>query len=63
MKTTMAKVSKAIFIIKTENTVDANTLMRVAAMIISKYVDWKSKEVNEERSHIWEKSFLKSRKP
>ena len=55
MKTTMAKVSKAIFIIKTENTVDANTLMRVAAMIISKYVDWKSKEVNEERSHIWEK--------
>ena len=55
VKTTMAKVSKAIFIIKTENTVDANTLMRVAAKIISKYVDCKSKEVNEERSHIWEK--------
>ena len=55
MKTTMAKVSKAIFIIKTENTVDANTLMRVAEKIISKYVDCKSKEVNEETSHIWEK--------
>ena len=55
VKTTMAKVSKAIFIIKTENTVDANTLMRVAAKIISKYVDCKSKEVNEETSHIWEK--------
>ena len=55
MKTTMAKVSKAIFIIKTENTVDANTLMRVAAKIVSNYVDCKSKEVNEERSHIWEK--------
>lgn len=48
----MAKVSKAIFIIKTENTVDANTLMRVAEKIVSKYVDCKSKEVNEERSHI-----------
>ena len=43
VKTTMARVKKAIFIIKTENIADTNTLMRAAANEVTKCVNCTSK--------------------